>query len=323
VDMTNGDLHQVVSIPSDGKGASRVWLTLTEGTWGMDMGSDGSLYVDQVSRPLAIMRFKESDTSVSPIAIIPKGSPTALELPERGILTTSVFNGRSRLSVVKPNAEVVPFVETEDESHEPLSLAGPDQVAFVLGVAPNESIGLASIKDGRLLKRLSVQSNDGIKSIAASKDGRILFYASAGAIWSIPTTGGTATKLGPGDYVSYDPSRNDLVVYLAEAAGMRLVRMPSTGGSTQPIEQQGGSQLETLVGPAAIRSDGQIVLPFLAERSWFLGGVVLDPKTGILRRLPIRYDADLFSLAWNQKNEIVAAGSLMRSSIWRFQLQNR
>jgi hypothetical protein len=59
------------------------------------------------------------------------------------------------------------------------------------------------------------------------------------------------------------------------------------------------------------------------EESWFLGGAVLDPKTGMVRKLPIRYDADLFSLAWNQKNEIVAAGSLMRSSIWRFQLQDR
>jgi hypothetical protein len=154
-------------------------------------------------------------------------------------------------------------------------------------------------------------------------DGTTLFYTSGGAIWSIPAAGGSPTKLGAGDYVSYDPSRNNLVVYLAEAAGMRLVRMPLAGGATEPIEHRGGSRLESLVGPAAIRTDGQIVLPFLMEESWFLGGAVLDPKTGMVRKLPIRYDADLFSLAWNQKNEIVAAGSLMRSSIWRFQLQDR
>jgi hypothetical protein len=289
----------------------------------MDMAEDGSLFVDQVSRPIVLMRFKESDSSAAPLAILPKGSPTALELPERGILTTAVFNGRSRLSVVKPNGEIVPFVDTEDETHEPVSFAGPNHVAFVLGLAPNETIGLASIEDGRLLRRLNVQLSDGIKSLAASNDGMTLFYSSGGAIWSIPSAGGTPSKLGDGDFVSYDPSRNGLVVYLSEAAGVRLVRMPVTGGVTEPIEQRDGPRVTNLVGPEAIRKDGRIVLPFLPEGGWFLGAAVLDPRTGILREVPLRYDADLFSLAWNEKNEIVAGGSLMRSSIWRFQLQDR
>jgi hypothetical protein len=319
VEMKNGDLHQVVSFPYDGKAASRVLLTLTASTSGMDMTADGSLFVDQISRPIEIMRFKESDTLANPSAIIQNGSAVALELPERGILTATFFNGRSRLSLVKPDSEIVPFVDTEEETHEPLSLAGPNQVAFVLGLAPKESIGLASIKDGRLVKRLDVQSSAGITSIASSNDGTTLFYSSDAAIWSIPVGGGNATKLGAGDFVSYDASRKDLVVYLSEAAGMRLVRMPVTGGPTEPINLPVGSHVTNLVGPAAIRVDGQIVLPFLPEGSWFLGAGVLDPKTGIFRRIPFRSDVDLFSLAWNQKNEIVAAGALMRSSLWRFQ----
>ena len=44
VDLRAGDLHQVVSVPSDGKGTSRVLLTLTEGSWGMDITTDGTLF---------------------------------------------------------------------------------------------------------------------------------------------------------------------------------------------------------------------------------------------------------------------------------------
>jgi hypothetical protein len=323
VEIPNEDLHQLISIPFDSKRANRILLTLTESMAGIAMAADGSLFLSQASRPTVIMRSKESDASVSPLAIVPKGSPTALELPDRGILTTAVFKGRTRLTVVKPDAELVPFVETEDETHEPISFAGPNQVAFLLGLTPNESIGIASIKEGRLLKRLKVQSNDGIKSLAASPDGSTLFYSSEGIIWSISTTGGNPTKLGSGDFVSYDPFRKDLVVYLTEASGMRMERMALTGGVTEPIAKQKDADVTNLVGPEAIRNDGKIVLPFSVRQSWFLGAGVFDPRTGVLQKVPLRYDADLFSLSWNSKNEIVAAGSLMRSTIWRFHLQNR
>jgi hypothetical protein len=319
VGMQVGDLHQVVSIPYDGKGPGRVLLTLTESSWGMDMTADGTLFVDQVSRPVEIVRFGESDTAPTPIAVLHKGMPSALELPDRGILITTIFNGRSRLSVVKPNKEIVSFVDTEDETKEPFAFAGPQQVAFVLGTPPTESIGIASIKDGRLLKRLNVQSGDGIKSLAASNDGTTLFYSTSGAIWSVPAAGGNATKLGAGDAVAYDPSRQDLVVYFFEQT-VRLARMPATGGSTEPLEVPGGVRVDALVGPAPIRHDGQIVLSVLNPGSWFLGAAIFDPRSRTLSRVPLRYDADLFSMAWNQKNEIITGAFLMHSNIWRFQL---
>ncbi|HVQ65515.1 MAG TPA: protein kinase [Terriglobia bacterium] len=321
VDMRDGDLHQVVSVPYDGKGTSRVLLTLTQESWGMDMTTDGTLFVDQVSRPVEIVRFRESDTAPTPIAVVHGGMPSALELPDRGVLITTSFNGRSRLSVVKPDKEIVPFVDTPDETREPLAFAGPHQVAFVVGTEPRESIGIASIKDGRLLRRLNVEASDGIKSLAASNDGATLFYSSGGAIWSIPATGGNATRLGAGDAVSYDPSRQDLVVYFFEQT-VRLVRMPATGGATEPLELPDGARIESLVGPASIRRDGQIVVSVVSRGSWFLAAAIFDPRSRTLRRIPLRYDADLFSMSWNQKNEIVTGAFLWRANIWRFQLQD-
>ena len=52
------------------------------------------------------------------------------------------------------------------------------------------------------------------------------------------------------------------------------------------------------------------------------GAAIFDPKSRTLRRVPLRYDADLFSMSWNQKNEIITGAFLMRSNIWRFQLQD-
>jgi hypothetical protein len=39
--------------------------------------------------------------------------------------------------------------------------------------------------------------------------------------------------------------------------------------------------------------------------------------------IPRRYEADQFSLSWNQENEITTVAFLMRSNIWRFQLQDK
>jgi hypothetical protein len=87
------------------------------------------------------------------------------------------------------------------------------------------------------------------------------------------------------------------------------------------IAEPEGSRIETLVGPASIRHDGQIVLSAY-QGSWFLGAAIFDPRSRMLRRVPLRYDADLFSLSWNRKNEIVSGAFLMRSGVWRFQLQD-
>ncbi len=58
-----------------------------------------------------------------------------------------------------------------------------------------------------------------------------------------------------------------------------------------------------------------------SKDSWFYGAAVLNPESGTLRRIPLRYDGDLFSLSWNQKNEIIAGGFLMRGSIWHFRTE--
>lgn len=327
VNIRNGDLHEILAIPSDGKGAPHVLLTLTEESGWVDMAADGSLYLDQIARPMQTLRFAESAQQPETMAVVPVGTPessSALELPDNRFLMTALFDGRSRLVAARPNGELVPFVDTEEETRSPLALAGPGRVAFILGKAPEESIAIASIKDGRILQRIKMHTTDTIRSFTASSDGETLFYSDTGSIWSIATSGGVAHKIGAGDAVAFDAGQQNLVVQVNAAdGGARLVRMPITGGAVEPIPMHGdvGIPTVTWLGSGAVRADGKIIVSVVSRDSWFAGSGILDLKSGDLHRIPLHYDGDIFSPSWNQKGEIVTGGFLMRSSIWRFRPQ--
>ena len=326
-DIGKGDLHQIVAIPFDGKAPARVLLTLTEGTWFQDMAPDGSLYVAQRTRPVQALRFKDSAQTPEAVAVVPVGdysAPSVLELPDKRFLMTAVFDDRLRLFAAKASGELAPFVETDEDTRGPATFAGPDRIAFILGKPPQQSIGVASVKDGRLMQRWRIPSKGGIQSLSASPDGTTLFYSDAGSIWSVPASGGDARQLGAGDAVAFDPRHRNLIVQL-NGQRVRLVRMPVSGGAVEPIPMNSDLQIpaNSILGPNAVRSDGQIVVSIASKDSWFYGAAVLDPESGTLRRIPLRYDGDLFSLSWNQRNEIVAGGFLMRGSIWHFRPEIR
>jgi len=315
-----GDLNQIVAIPSDGKGPIRVVLTVTDEIWDTDMASDGSLYASQVARPIEVLRFNETAQTPEMITEVFAGAAPVLELPGERFLLPS-FNGRRRLLLAKATGERVPFVDTDEETGGPVAFVGSDRIAFVLGRQPNESIGIVSLQDGRLLQRWKFTSPDGVKSLAASPDGTI-FYVQSGSLWSISASQ-EARKLGPADAVAFDPLNQNLVVQINETAGARLVRMPISGGSPVPISIHGNVPIpiNTRLGANAVRADGKILLSVASRDSFFYGAGVLDPLSGSLRKLPIRYEGDLFGLSWNHKNEIVTAGYLLRSAIWRFQMK--
>jgi hypothetical protein len=94
------------------------------------------------------------------------------------------------------------------------------------------------------------------------------------------------------------------------------------GGATTPIEQRGGSRWRVFL----VRQRSELTVRSF-YRSCRRSRGFWEVSCSIRRTVhcvdyhPIR--CRLFSLAWNQNNEIVAAGSLLRSSIRRFRLQDR
>ena len=71
-----------------------------------------------------------------------------------------------------------------------------------------------------------------------------------------------------------------------------------------------------LVVPA--RSGGRLLLCVSSGESWYWKVAVLDPATGTVKVLPVRYDGDLYGLRWAADGSITATGSPLRTELWRF-----
>ena len=320
--VKRGDLREILSIPVNGQGRYHSLMSVTNEAYFVEIATDGSLFLDQIQRPLQVIRFNEQGQIGEAVATVPISSPGwshVLELPDGRILLTNFYGGRARLVAAKPNGEISAFVDSAEESRSPMAFAGPGRVAFVLGTPPAQTIAIASIADGRIVQRLPTTARGAIGSLSASPDGTAFFYTDEGYVWSIAPDS-APHKLGAGDRVAFDPHSHTLVVQLNEKDEAHLVRMPITGGTPEPIGT-GGAVLPgaSELGPNSVGSDGLIAIPVASKESWFFGPGILDPVSGTVRRIPVRSDMDVFALSWNQKNEIVVGSFPFRSTIWRFQ----
>src|SRR5438876_788168 len=70
---------------------------------------------------------------------------------------------------------------------------------------------VASAAAGRIIRRLG-EAAKGRSGLAASPDGKTLYYSESGSIWAIPAADGPARKLTAGDRVAPDPNGVDLIV---------------------------------------------------------------------------------------------------------------
>jgi hypothetical protein len=73
------------------------------------------------------------------------------------------------------------------------------------------------------------------------------------------------------------------------------------------------------ISASAVDGQGRIVLEAASTGSWFYSTAILNPATGILDRVPVQFDGDLWRPAWTHDGRIVATGADMQAVIWRFQ----
>src|SRR5207244_710532 len=124
------------------------------------------LYVDQYEQPLQVVRFNESVQTPKTVDIAPVGfleSPV-LELPDNRFLVTGIFDGRTRLLIARLTGELAPFIDTAEETRGP-AFAGSGRIAFSLGNPPQQSIGIASLQDRRLIERLRINRTRPIRRL--------------------------------------------------------------------------------------------------------------------------------------------------------------
>ncbi len=212
-----------------------------------------------------------------------------------------------------------PLLETREDTAAPMARVTSDEVALMVGSPPARVLAIASVKEGRIIRRFEATAGKDVAALAASPDGDSLYYVSSGTLWSIPSKGGAPRKICAGDGMAADPNGKDLIVNLNEPERVRLVRVPLSGGPQQEIRVRSDIALSPYpLGPSAFNERGKALVQVDPADSWFFRVAILDLTTGELKRIPINYAADIMLSGWASDGRILATATPIRAHIWRF-----
>jgi eukaryotic-like serine/threonine-protein kinase len=321
VALAAGDTRHIVSVPLDGSDELRTLMTVTHSPWFIDTGSDGSIFLDLWDRPIEVLRVSPEGGAAEKIGVLPPypdlpGSQ-AVPLPDGRFLVNSRTGGRDRLLLMRLGHELVPFLETQEETSMPSSIVGQTHVAFMIGPKNGQTIAIASLADRRITKRLEGSRGSAIDSLVASPDGKTIYYTASGSVWSIPASDAKPQQIRKGDSVTLDPYRQELIVKLTEREGVRLVRQPLAGGAESEIPVQGDMRVASgFLYSNAVGKDGRILASMASPASWFSPVGMVDPKTGRVQIIQLGH-ADM-SGGWSSDGKLVVVAKTLRVNLWRF-----
>jgi hypothetical protein len=323
-----GDLQQIVAVPLAGEGRTRPVLTMTRSLFGIDVGPDGSLFLDQFDRPREVLRFAPTGGKVE--RVLSGGSLAIMqpvEFPDGRVLLPSTVSGVDRLVVARVGQEAAPLLPAAMETAPPVTLVGEDRVALLTGAAGQRQLAIVSIARGpvRILHHLKHAPANDLSNLTASPDGRVLYYVHAKQVWRLPSDGSAAPeRIGAGDSVAVDPDGRALIVQRLAQDAVHLVRIPVEGGEERPIRVVGKLRVApTAMGGRAAGKllDGRtrILLAAAAPDSWFWRAALLDIEGGELEPIPADYEGDIYPVNWGRGGQVVGFGYGLRSDLWRFQ----
>jgi len=244
----------------------------------------------------------------------------SLHSPRGRTWLSTVADGRRRLLVTSLGKELVPFVETDEETSGPMTLVDDERVAFIMGSGDARRIAIASAQDGRILRRVQGVNAASISAMASSRETSALYYVDAGTIWSVPANeDAPPRRIHAGDGVAIAADGKSLVIQLVENQGVRWLRTTLDGTMEQPIPVKGDWRFTSApVAQGAVSADGRIVLPISVRDSWFWAPAVFNPSTGDVQRIPMPFLADPAYPAWTSDGKIISVMFQFNSSLWRF-----
>jgi hypothetical protein len=317
-----GDVRELVKVPRDGGKDYQVLLSLPETAlpYYLDAGRDGSIYVDAVIRPMSILRFPPAGGTLEAIPAPTIGTLLFLAPLADGRFLFNAFSaGKERVLIGQSGAEAQPLLQTGEEGTFPFAATTKDQVALRIGSEGRRRIALASLRDGRILRRLAIDAGS-VESLAASPDGTVLYDTSEGALWSLPVDGDAPPRrMAEGSSVAIDPAGRFLYVIQTNRSPIALARVPAGGGPAEPIAIPDNIHLTSDVLMAtAVDAQGRILVESASADSWFWRPAILDPtrRTGTVVNIP--YDGDTWTPAWTADGRILAVGGRFSSTIWRY-----
>jgi eukaryotic-like serine/threonine-protein kinase len=313
-----GPFTRVMALPTHGHGPGQTLFTATHEVWGVEAAADGSIYACITDLPSELVSRPLDRDEVQTVARFPWVSdPDQIAvLPDGRVVMDAFYSDRTRLVAVERGKTPVAMVATTEETSTPATVAGPREIAFLIGTNPRGTIGFADIETGRMTRRIAPGKGE-IVSLAASSDGSTVYFAAGGTIWSIPSAGGEARMIRSGNRVVANHTDHALLVSVLESPKMRLFRVPLDGApETEIVADPSHSVAFQLLSPGSWNPDGRLLVTL--HDSWFTGPAVLDTHSGRIQPLPFDNSSDYGSLGWLPDGRIMALRVSLRSTLWRF-----
>jgi hypothetical protein len=320
---TEGDAFQIMRV-SAASGASPEAVLSVPDAARFELDQRGGLFVSIRSRRPELFAFPmqlPSGRLPQRFETLPmmttREIQTLAPLPDGRLLIGSRAAERDRILVMRAGRQPYTLVDGNEETRPPATALGADHAAVLMGPRAAPDVVIVNTTDGRLVRRFKAPTPM-LSTLAASPDGRTLYYAAAGSVWALPAEGGMPTKLGAGDSVTVEPETGDLIVKLDEGARIRLVRMKATGGAVEEIPVRGELRLipRPLV-PGAVRG-GRLVVPVASADSWFWHAATLDLKTGVVTKLAEPNPSDFHFVTWRADGVPIGFGYGIDTALWRF-----
>ena len=317
-----GDVWAITAVPASGTAPSRQLISFPKpsNVYGISAARDGSVYFDYMLRPSFVIEFDPAGgKAVETVA--PIDEPPLLPLDHGSFLITRSENGKLELKVFGARTGLENLLQSSEESFGPAARVGTDSVAFRSGSWGAEKIAIATLRDGRIVKRFGFDAS-AVRSIAATPDGRSLYFSDGTQVWTIGTNadeGAKPTAVTTGASIAIDPGGKYLYIVRSLAEPRLLVRMPLSGGpaETLPIPAQYTISDDAL-SSAAVDASGRVLFEIDSPDSWFERIAMIDPARKTFTVIPTGFTGDVWSPGWESDGRIAAIGEGIDSSLWRY-----
>jgi eukaryotic-like serine/threonine-protein kinase len=317
-----GDIWNIAAVPISDDGPPRTIISFPKprNIYGINAAADGSVYFDYMMRPSSILQFDPSGKVLSQTAVSIEGGGL-IPLGKDLFLIDHFESGKWRLKVFRAGVGSQDLLQSSEESSGPVAKVGSDSVAFLIGSPGKRNIAIATVRDGRVIKRFHFDASS-VRSIAVTPDGNKLYFSDGDQIYTIGTSAGDGEKpiaVTKGASVAIDPTGKYLYIIRTETAPRPLVRMPLTGG---PIETLAIPSQYTIsdspLSPGAVDASGRVVFEVDSPDSWFEQIGMIDPVRKTFVVIRPGFSGDMWQPAWESDGRIAAVGDGLESTLWRY-----
>jgi hypothetical protein len=241
-------------------------------------------------------------------------------------LLGSSEGGKSKLKVFRVGLGSQNLLESSEESFLPAAKIGTGSVAFLLGSQGATNIAIATLPDGRITKRFRFDASS-VRSIAATPDGRRLYFSDGAEVWLIGTNDDKRAKPVPvttGASVAIDPAGKYLYIVRTRVEPRPLVRIPIAGGPAESLAIPPQYTIsDDPLSPAAVDASGRVVFEIDSPDSWFERIAMIDPSRKTFTVIPVQFSGDIWFPGWESDGPIAAIGERLDSTLWRYRPSHR